>query len=581
MGFAEDKFMDYLRRNLTRIENIRIDELLLPLSACLTSTTVERLNTYVRNQGNRSTVLDFYLDLSRSDDWVNHFINALQYCGYVELAEKFQREYSSHRPRSLVSSPRSLPPSSSDRSKQPSQENPQCTSSLPGPMLPSSHDTQPGPSPKPGQPELERSQSSASGHNHEFRSLPPLPYDPPAPTRPTLSHSVSEPMQSDRRTLEDKMSKNPVPETAQYQAKPYKDDNGAFQKVPENGTYSPTSGDRGAGNRRRHPAQDERDAFPSQAANHQNQPVSLPLSEVCQDAQSAYPAAVNHSEQPASSPPAHSIKEEDSTVQQDAQPAQQDAQPAQHAAGNRPEQPASPPPARSVRRKVASEEPNYSQFARHPVPSGSSCRPLQNNDEEYFSKPGVLNSTPGVGDGSNEVGVLSETSVHVLQISDCSERSESSNTGQRSSPTSSIQGKVPHGSTPNHRSMQITDQRSPEENDFMFERSNTSSPKSSSAGNRRLDQSSSKQPEENSFGSRGESHYRLDFSEDPFAELLEGNDNGLKNRSRKIPNSKETDDQSMEQTRSTRRDRERTVLITITVISVCLSVFLLLKNRRN
>ncbi|XP_077136404.1 uncharacterized protein LOC143793379 isoform X2 [Ranitomeya variabilis] len=517
----------------------------------------------------------------------------------------------------LVSSPRSLPPSSSNHNNQPSQENPQCTSSLPGPMLPSSHDTQPGPSPKPVQPELERRQSSASGHNHEFRSLPPLPYDPPPPTRATLTHSASEPMQSDRRTLEDKMSKNPVPETAQAQAQPYKDDNRAFQKVPETGTYSPTSGDRGAGNRRRHPAQDERDAFPSQAANHQEQPVSLPLSEVCQDEQSAYPAAANHPEQPASPPPAHWFKgKEDSRVQQDAQPTQQDAQPTQHAAGNRPEQPASPPPARSVRRKVASEVQNYSQFTRHPavnheeqpatppparsfrekmvsgvqneevsrqrVPSGSSCRPLQNNDEEYFSKPGVLNSTPGFGDGSNEVGVLSETSIHVLEISDYSERSESSNTGHRSSPTSSIQGKVPPASSPNHRSMQITDQRSPEENYFMFERSNTSTPnKSSSAGNRRLDQSSSKQPEENSFGSRGESHYRLDFSEDPDAELLEGNDDGLRNRSRKIPNSKETDDQSTEQTRSTRRDRERTVLITITIISVCLSVFLLLKHRHN
>ncbi|XP_073442837.1 uncharacterized protein [Dendrobates tinctorius] len=581
MGFAEDQFFEYLRRHLTLLDNIRIDELLLPLSACLTPTTVERLNTYVRNQGNRSTVLDFCLDLSRNDDWVNHFINALQYCGYGELAEKFQTEYFSHRPRSLVSPPRSLPPYLSNRNQQPSQVNPQCTSNLPGPMPPSSQDTQPGPSPKPVQPEQEMSPSSASGHNHEFRSLPPLPYDPPAPTRATLTHSVSERMQSDRRTLEDKTSKTPVPEAAQKQAAPNKDDNGASQK----------------------------------AANRQEQPVSPPLSrsiretavsEECQDARSAYPVAANRPEQPASPPPAHSIKgKEVSRVQQDAQPTQQ-------AAGNRPEKPASPPPARSVRKKVVSDEvQNYSHSAhaanhqeqhvtppparsfreksvsgvqneaesRRHVPSGSSCRPLQNNDEDYFSKPGILNSTPGLGDDSSEVGVLSETSIHVLQISEDPERSESSNTGHRSSPTSSTQSKVPPVSAPNHRSMQVLDQRSPEENDFTFERTNTNSPnKSSPGGNRRLDQSPLKQPEENSFGSRS---VRLDFSEDPDTELLEGNDDGLRNRSRKIPNLNETDDQSTEKTCSTGRDRERMVLITVTVISVCLSVFLLLKNRHN
>ncbi|XP_073505293.1 uncharacterized protein [Phyllobates terribilis] len=576
MGFAEDKFMDYLRKHLTDLENIRVDELLLPLSACLTSATVERLNAYVRNQGNRSTVLDFYLDLSRSDDWVNHFITALEHCGYLELAQKFQKEYSSHRPRSSVSSPRSLPPSLSNHNKQPPQESPECTSSLPGPIPPSSQDTQPGPSTKPMQPEREKSPSSASGQSHEFRSLP---CDPPARPRATLTQGVSEPIQLDRRTLKDKMSRNPVPETSPYQSVPFEGDTEAFQKVPDAGTSSPTSGDRGACDGRSHPAQDERDAFPSQAAKRPEQPASPPparsvrekvVSRVQHDAQPTQQAAGNRPEQPASPPPARSFR--DPVVPG-----------VQNEAANHPEQPATPPPARSIRDPAVPGVQNEAQSARQAVLSGSSCRPLQsNNDEEYFSKPGVLNSTQGFGDDTSEVGALPETSIHDLQISDYSERSESNDIGHRSFPTSSTPRNGPSVSTPNHRSMEITDRRSPEENDFTFDRANSStSYKSSPGGNRRLDQSPLKKPEENSFGSRGVSHYRLDFNEDPDAELLEGNGNELRNRPRKIPNPNETDDQSIEETCSYGRDRERKVLITITVISVCLSVFLLWKNRHS
>ncbi|KAM4052182.1 uncharacterized protein ACNLHF_028457 isoform 5-T5 [Anomaloglossus baeobatrachus] len=630
MGFAEDKFWEYLRPRLSSVNHINFDELLIPLSACLSETTVERLHTYVRNQGNMSTTLDFYMDLRRHDNWVNHFINALEDRRYVELAEEFRKVYSSYSPRSLRSSPQSLPSSLNNHNQQRPRENPQCTSSLPGPMPPSSQDTQPGPSPKPMQPEQEMRANSASGHNHEFRSLPPLACDPPPPSRATVTQNVSEPVQSDRGTIEEKTPISPVPETSPYQAAPSERNIWAFQKVPEAVSDSPTSADHGADDGRGRPALDEGDAFPSQAANYQEQSVSPPparsiretaVSGAHHDARSAYLGAENQPDRPASPPPARPVRERE---QQDARSAHQpaanrperpasspparseevvstvkhNARSAPQPAAKRPERPLSPAPARSVREEVASRERHDAPSARQPVRPSSSCRPLLNNDDDeevYFSKPGVLDSTRGFGDDTDEDGALSATSGYKLQISDCTEGNESCNSSHRSSttsatprnvrhrssPTSATPRNVPAGSAPNNRPMPVAT-KSPEENDFTFDRSNTSKPyRFSPGGNEQLDQSSSKQPEENSFGSRGVSHYRLEFNEGPDAELMDSNDDGLRNRRRKSPNPNKTDDWITEETCSRGMDYERSALITVTVLSLCLSVYLLWKSRHN
>ncbi|KAM4052179.1 uncharacterized protein ACNLHF_028457 isoform 2-T2 [Anomaloglossus baeobatrachus] len=700
MGFAEDKFWEYLRPRLSSVNHINFDELLIPLSACLSETTVERLHTYVRNQGNMSTTLDFYMDLRRHDNWVNHFINALEDRRYVELAEEFRKVYSSYSPRSLRSSPQSLPSSLNNHNQQRPRENPQCTSSLPGPMPPSSQDTQPGPSPKPMQPEQEMRANSASGHNHEFRSLPPLACDPPPPSRATVTQNVSEPVQSDRGTIEEKTPISPVPETSPYQAAPSERNIWAFQKVPEAVSDSPTSADHGADDGRGRPALDEGDAFPSQAANYQEQSVSPPparsiretaVSGAHHDARSAYLGAENQPDRPASPPPARPVREREqqdarsahqpaanrperpasspparseevvSTVKHNARSAPQpaanrperpaapppassvrdevvstvkhNARSAPQPTANRPERPAAPPPAssvregvvstvkhntrsapqpaakrperplspapaRSVREEVASRERHDAPSARQPVRPSSSCRPLLNNDDDeevYFSKPGVLDSTRGFGDDTDEDGALSATSGYKLQISDCTEGNESCNSSHRSSttsatprnvrhrssPTSATPRNVPAGSAPNNRPMPVAT-KSPEENDFTFDRSNTSKPyRFSPGGNEQLDQSSSKQPEENSFGSRGVSHYRLEFNEGPDAELMDSNDDGLRNRRRKSPNPNKTDDWITEETCSRGMDYERSALITVTVLSLCLSVYLLWKSRHN
>ncbi|KAM3939433.1 uncharacterized protein RB166_021037 [Leptodactylus fuscus] len=234
MGFAEDKFLEYLRRNLPLLKNIKVDELLIYMSGHLSEATLERLDAYVKNKGNRSVVLDFYLDLSRCDDWVSTFIYALGQCGHKDLERTFGEVYSGYQlPSHRQSSPQSLPPSLNHNNPQP--QSPQRISSLPGQRPPVSPGTQPDPSPKPSQSpgKVQREQmtrSSPPQQNHEHRSLPAFgTHNPSVAPRPEPSQNVSAPVHSDMKTLDDTF-RNPVPETTPYLAVPSQGDEEPLQE---------------------------------------------------------------------------------------------------------------------------------------------------------------------------------------------------------------------------------------------------------------------------------------------------------------------------------------------------------------
>ncbi|XP_069833305.1 mitochondrial antiviral-signaling protein-like [Dendropsophus ebraccatus] len=677
MGFAEDKFLQYLRKNLTLLEPIKVDELLGPLSGCLSMATVEKLNTYVRNQGNRKTVMDFYLDLSRSDNWVSHFIDALEHCEHKELAERFKKVYSSFQlPKFPQSSPSSLPPSINHHNRQTPQKNPEhYYISLPGQTSPIKIAMAQGPAipfqrPKQVQPEQQMAHSSPSHPSHGFGSLSPLPQDPPAPPRTPISHNASAPIQSDRKTSEDD-ARNPVPETTPCQAAPSGRDGekessipevpnsvpdplprgcsspnlkgphqevsirtspeeGSPAKLPEPDTtpsYSPsTSSDRGADNWRsqREPDKNqlpEKDpAYMTVNSGQKVQPPAIRNAAIRPDqpgsaldtrsvrpkvvggvqhnGQSAYQAVENVPDRSAAkSRPVNrrSAQEEPNrewplnqwvdrspamnrpVIQDTAQQEPNREWPPNQQVDNVPDR--NPATNRSVIQDTPQQEPHREWSPNPQVSSGSSCRPLgnTNDDEEYnLGKPGVLMSTPESAYAPN-LGALSEMShISELQISDCTEADKSSNAGGRSS-SSSTEDPPPPVDTSNNRSLPIRNRRSPEENDFMFDS------RSSPGRNRQLSDPSSTQAEENTFDSRDVNHFRLQYNERPEENLMDINDS-LRNRPRKSPNTSESNDQNRQQEYSKKtegRDYERKVLVTITVASLCLSLYLLWKSRNN
>ncbi|XP_044130816.1 mitochondrial antiviral-signaling protein isoform X1 [Bufo gargarizans] len=265
--------------------------------------------------------------------------------------------------------------------------------------------------------------------------------------------------------------------------------------------------------------------------------------------------ASNLQERPVSSSRVHSVREK--VVQGNGRPAFQavDNVPDRHPASYRP-----------VNRETVQGEPSRTWQADQWASSGPSCRPLdRNNEEEYLSKPGALVSTDDLSSANSSV----ISHPHDLQISNYTEMNESSNSTGRSSSPSITQKKVPLASTPNNMSLK----HSAEEDDFMFD-------SRSSPGRNRFDHFSSKQPEENSFGSSDVRRYSLHFNERPEENLMGSNDDALRNRPRKSPNTSEPNDQNTQKKTSKTaegRDRERTVLVTITVASVCLSLYLLWK----
>ncbi|XP_053314098.1 mitochondrial antiviral-signaling protein [Spea bombifrons] len=93
MGFAEEQFLKYLRKNISDLENLELVEMLMYLP-CLTTATQERLRQQVMLNGNQNTVWNFINDLRKRSNWVEEFIEALRKCDHGTLAQRYQEEYS-------------------------------------------------------------------------------------------------------------------------------------------------------------------------------------------------------------------------------------------------------------------------------------------------------------------------------------------------------------------------------------------------------------------------------------------------------------------------------------------------------
>ncbi|XP_071982431.1 mitochondrial antiviral-signaling protein isoform X2 [Engystomops pustulosus] len=636
MGFAEDKFMDYLKKNVTKLKGVNIEEL-LPHMTCLTDATLEKLHTYVRNQGNRSSVLDFYLNL-RGDNWVPTFINALRECGHEELSNTFLEVYSSYLLPKSDHSPHSLPPSLGHNNRQQRQENPQSSSNLQVQMSPPHQDPQPNLLPKPSQkfnqiqPEEEMNRSSWSNQDHEFRSLPAFPtYNPPPPPGTSPSHNVSSPQHSDSGTLEDyTQCRNPIPETSPCQTAAPEVNVDPLQKDETSVSDHPRVAPDPLPGHRLPPSQPApRTEVPGYPTPGDVPPATVPETRISvpyipstssdsgveSSSESVQLKTEKISEQTPAyisvrSGPDHGRYEQqrDHPVtprvaapvpsrvvaggQRNGQTDEDvpDSHPRHNpgdregagggASGERPanqqdeDVPDSHPSHHRGDREGAGGGASRERPANQQFPTGSSCRPLDNNsEEEYLSKPGVLTSTLGLGHVGDEGGELSPMSGPVvLEISDCTETGESNNVNVRPSPSSMTRGKAPSRSTPSNQDMKTQDRRSPEENDYTYSPVRTGRPV----------QSSSHQPEENSYGSKSVSHFNLQFSEEPGVDLMGGNDDALRSRARK--NTREADEPKTKEEDSGRqegRDRERMVLITITAASLCLSLYLFWKIRQH
>ncbi|XP_063781397.1 mitochondrial antiviral-signaling protein isoform X2 [Pseudophryne corroboree] len=223
MGFAEDKFLEYLRHNMILLEAININEMLFHLSGCLTKPTEEKLKRIVNNEGNSNTLLEFVNDLRKRDDWVNHLIRALRRCELYDLAHRFQEIYNSYRP---LPSPSSLPSRSHQQPPPYQPEASQRNLSLPPQLQPIPPVPQPGPSRSlnPIQTRQETARSRPSPDQpQESPVIPGASHEsfPPSQSRIPLSDSPSTPLS--RKMTEDNTARVPVPETEPFQAAPPED----------------------------------------------------------------------------------------------------------------------------------------------------------------------------------------------------------------------------------------------------------------------------------------------------------------------------------------------------------------------
>ncbi|XP_053560279.1 mitochondrial antiviral-signaling protein isoform X2 [Bombina bombina] len=97
MGFAEDKLADYLRSNISNLEPLVLEELLLHIT-CLTQATQEKLRQNLQNHGNTNTLWHFIDHMRRRPFWVDDLLKALQKCKYYDLASTIKEEYNKHLP---------------------------------------------------------------------------------------------------------------------------------------------------------------------------------------------------------------------------------------------------------------------------------------------------------------------------------------------------------------------------------------------------------------------------------------------------------------------------------------------------
>lgn len=100
MGYAEDKMWEYVRRHLSDFHSVIVVDILNHLAGFLTTPDMEGIRARLDNHGNQRSTYDFLDALRRRKNWVNGLINALRACEHEDLADRLQSEYEALQPSS-------------------------------------------------------------------------------------------------------------------------------------------------------------------------------------------------------------------------------------------------------------------------------------------------------------------------------------------------------------------------------------------------------------------------------------------------------------------------------------------------
>ncbi|KAM5194404.1 mitochondrial antiviral-signaling protein isoform 2-T3 [Mantella aurantiaca] len=581
MGFAEDKFFEFLRSNLNLLNNLELKEMLDNLSGVFTIATREQLTRDLDRSGNRNARFNFLNDLQKRDDWVNHFLRAVWECEHRgELFYTLQAEYRSYRPRRVWEPdsdppPYSLPSLPSNQCHLPEPYSPpQPFASLPPQSVNrGSPESQPCPpaAPSPSQVQPEQvprwSPQLPEGCDLAFQQGPS-----PAPALP---HSFSSSDQVDAGASRYDISKAPVPESSPVPPAPPVERESEAPDPPVR--YSSLEASPSA---RRDVAMTQplqRRSENKEVADSMEQRVSAvntPKMDVVNDLpRSSVHREVAGSDAPGtSSSPASSVHEGNKAWTGQLQR----------------ESPALSQVTNSPSRRlpvVMSVDSGFSagtgqQHIEQPAPQQSSCRPTGVHSPWDIGKPGVLASTAGFTDATgdtNEVGPLSKVPELEISIDESSNGySQSSGSSQPSSSradnNSPTPQKVPTTTTPEKARSWSPPRKSPEENE---------EPRGISSSARGRPPMSA---EENSYEmSRDLSYYRLQFKEDPSVDVMAENNVPQELMATNASGPKDASDRatSQEREKSKGSDLHNPIVIALSAAVVCLSLYIIwLKSKK-
>ncbi|XP_062991831.1 mitochondrial antiviral-signaling protein [Elgaria multicarinata webbii] len=136
MGFAEEKLIKYINKNLRKFECIRVEQLLLHLP-CLTEMDKQEIKAHVAKSGNNISVWELFQRLQIRENWVWQLLDALEEDNMGHLARELREVYNSHLlpPRNNASASAN-PPAGSNIPRPPESSAPAsnlCSSAVPAP----------------------------------------------------------------------------------------------------------------------------------------------------------------------------------------------------------------------------------------------------------------------------------------------------------------------------------------------------------------------------------------------------------------------------------------------------------------
>ncbi|CAI9551939.1 unnamed protein product [Staurois parvus] len=596
MGFAEDKFFDFLRKNMDLLGCINVNEMLNHLRGVFTIPTGEQLERNLDREGNTNAVFHFLNNLRKRDNWVNHLLQALWKCEHFELYGTLRDEYRLHRPKGVVwepdpppYSPPSLPPNPCDNSQLDSLRG--CIS-LPIQLNPSSPEPLPVPPVAPSPSQVQPEQVSRRSHQPQESGDPST--QPRAPTSQSLpaARDVALPDEVDTKTSADSISKAPVPETSPFPS--VVDSNGVLSEAtnPQK-QYPPVAS-----------------SFPAR------EDIAMTLQEKAENPEvvhsvEQYTSVVNAVNDLPHTPmnrkvvgsdassPSRSLSEDDKAwtapqqrevpgYSQDTSnppPGQQYAAnainkhypkesvpnpvtsaPSQHPSGTSSESGVKAAAGPQHRQ----QQPTYESSVQH-----SSCRPT--NDVE---KPGVLVSGAGFADFTRETDqapALSRMPELEISVDELSNKGSQFPGSSKSPATRASKGSPtpldePNTSTPKNSSSGSSPKKRPEESE---------DPRRASGSVRRREQNR-QEPEENSFElSNDLSFYRLQFNENPSVDLMDGN-SAPQQKTTKTPETRETGDrEASQQKEKSRENNLHDPLVIASAVVVCIGLYIIWLKYKN